>query len=128
VRLTHIPTGIVVSCQTERSQLQNRETAMMMLRSKLVELELEKREAEQAALRGEHVEASWGTQIRHYVLAPYRLVKDERTGYETSDTNAVLDGEIDELMRAYLCRQLAAAVGACANPAKSLASAFLVDG
>jgi peptide chain release factor 2 len=102
VRLTHIPTGIVVACQTERSQLQNRETAMMMLRSKLVELELEKREAEQAALRGEHVEASWGTQIRHYVLAPYRLVKDERTGYETSDTNAVLDGEIDELMRAYL--------------------------
>jgi peptide chain release factor 2 len=102
VRLTHVPTGIVVSCQTERSQLQNRETAMMMLRSKLVELELEKREAEQAALRGEHVEASWGTQIRHYVLAPYRLVKDERTGYETSDTNAVLDGEIDELMRAYL--------------------------
>jgi peptide chain release factor 2 len=102
VRLTHIPTGIVVSCQTERSQLQNRETAMLMLRSKLVELELEKREAEQAALRGEHVEASWGTQIRHYVLAPYRLVKDERTGFETSDTNAVLDGEIDELMRSYL--------------------------
>jgi peptide chain release factor 2 len=102
VRLTHVPTGIVVACQTERSQLQNRETAMMMLRSKLVEQELERREAEQAAIRGEHVEASWGTQIRHYVLAPYRLVKDERTGYETSDTNAVLDGEIDELMRSYL--------------------------
>jgi peptide chain release factor 2 len=102
VRLTHLPTGIVVSCQTERSQLQNRETAMMMLRSKLVELELEKREAEQAALRGEHVEASWGTQIRHYVLAPYRMVKDERTGFETSDTSAVLDGEIDDLMRSYL--------------------------
>jgi len=102
VRLTHIPTGIVVSCQTERSQLQNRETAMMMLKSRLLELELEKREAEQAALRGEHVEASWGTQIRHYVLAPYRLVKDERTGLETSDTNAVLDGEVDDLMRSYL--------------------------
>jgi len=102
VRLTHVPSGIVVACQTERSQLQNRETAMMMLRSKLLELELEKREAEQAALRGEHVEASWGTQIRHYVLHPYKLVKDERTGYETSDTNAVLDGEIDELMRSYL--------------------------
>ena len=102
VRLTHVPTGIVVACQTERSQLQNRETAMMMLRSKLLELELEKREAEQAALRGEHVEASWGTQIRHYVLHPYKLVKDERTGVETSDANAVLDGDLDELMKAYL--------------------------
>ncbi len=102
VRLTHGPSGIVVACQTERSQLQNRETAMTMLRSKLVELELQKREAEAAALRGVHIEASWGTQIRHYVLAPYRLIKDERTGYETSDTNAVLDGEIDELMKSYL--------------------------
>jgi peptide chain release factor 2 len=102
VRLTHVPSGIVVACQTERSQLQNRETAMMMLKSKLLEVELEKREAEQAAIRGEHVEASWGTQIRHYVLAPYRLVKDERTGLETSDTAGVLDGEIDELMRSYL--------------------------
>jgi peptide chain release factor 2 len=102
VRLTHAPSGIVVACQTERSQLQNRETAMMMLRSRLVELELEKREAEQAALRGEHVEASWGTQIRHYVLHPYKLVKDERTGLETSDTNAVLDGEINDLIHSYL--------------------------
>ena len=102
VRLTHVPTGIVVACQTERSQLQNRETAMMMLRSRLLELELEKREAEQAAIRGEHVEASWGTQIRHYVLHPYKLVKDERTGFETSDANAVLDGELDGLMRSYL--------------------------
>ena len=102
VRLTHMPTGIVVACQTERSQLQNRETAMMMLRSKLVELELEKREAEAAALRGEHVDASWGTQIRHYVLAPYQMVKDVRTNYETSDTDGVLNGELDELMRAYL--------------------------
>jgi peptide chain release factor 2 len=102
VRLTHAPSGIVVACQTERSQLQNRETAMMMLRSKLVELELEKREAEAAALRGEHVDASWGTQIRHYVLAPYQMVKDVRTGYETSDTDGVLNGEIDELMKGYL--------------------------
>src|SRR6185503_3445263 len=102
VRLTHTPSGIVVACQTERSHLQNRETAMMMLRSKLLELELEKREAEQAALRGEHVEASWGTQIRHYVLHPYKMVKDERTGQETSDTNAVLDGELDDFMRGYL--------------------------
>ena len=102
IRLTHLPTGIVVSCQTERSQLQNRETAMMMLRSKLLELELEKREAEQAQIRGEHVDASWGNQIRHYVLHPYKMVKDERTGLETSDANAVLDGELDEFMRSYL--------------------------
>jgi peptide chain release factor 2 len=102
VRLTHVPTGIVVACQTERSQLQNRETAMMMLRSRLLELELEKREAEQAALRGEHVDASWGTQIRHYVLHPYKLVKDERTGLETSNTDGVLNGEIDDLMKSYL--------------------------
>jgi peptide chain release factor 2 len=102
VRLTHLPSGIVVSCQTERSQLQNRETAMMMLRSKLLEIQLEKREAEQAAIRGENVDASWGTQIRHYVLHPYKMVKDERTGLETSDANAVLDGDLDEFMRAYL--------------------------
>jgi peptide chain release factor 2 len=102
VRLTHVPTGIVVACQTERSQLQNRETAMMMLRAKLLELELEKREAEQAALRGEHVDASWGNQIRHYVLHPYKLVKDERTGLETSDAGGVLDGDLDEFMRSYL--------------------------
>jgi peptide chain release factor 2 len=102
VRLTHVPSGIVVSCQTERSQLQNRETAMMMLRSKLLEIQLEKREAEQAAIRGENIDASWGTQIRHYVLHPYKMVKDERTGLETSDANAVLDGDLDEFMRAYL--------------------------
>ncbi len=102
VRLTHVPTGIVVACQTERSQLQNRETAMMMLKSKLLEMELEKREAEQAAIRGENVEASWGNQIRHYVLHPYKMVKDERTGTETSDANAVLDGDLDQFMRDYL--------------------------
>ena len=76
--------------------------AAMMLRSKLLEMELEKREAEQAALRGEHVDASWGTQIRHYVLHPYKMVKDERTGLETSDANAVLDGDLDDFMRGYL--------------------------
>ncbi|MCC6175326.1 MAG: peptide chain release factor 2 [Chloroflexi bacterium] len=102
VRLTHVPTGIVVSCQTERSQLQNRETAMMMLRSKLLELELEKREAEQASLRGEHVEATFGSQVRNYVLHPYKLVKDERTDLETSDATGVLDGDLDEFMKAYL--------------------------
>jgi peptide chain release factor 2 len=102
VRLTHLPSGIVVTCSTERSQLQNRETAMKMLRSKLLEVELEKREQEQAALKGEHVEAAWGNQIRNYVLHPYRLVKDERTGLSTSDATAVLDGDLDEFIRAYL--------------------------
>ncbi|MFN8524719.1 MAG: peptide chain release factor 2 [Chloroflexota bacterium] len=115
VRLTHTPTGIVVACQTERSQLQNRETAMMMLRSKLLEMELEKREAEQAAIRGAHVEASWGTQIRHYILHPYKLVKDERTAVETSDANAVLDGEVDEFMRAYLSWSVGREAGAAAS-------------
>jgi peptide chain release factor 2 len=102
VRLTHLPSGVVVTCSTERSQLQNRETAMKMLRSKLLEIELEKREQEQAALKGEHVEAAWGNQIRNYVLHPYRMVKDERTGLETSDTSAILDGDLDEFIQAYL--------------------------
>jgi peptide chain release factor 2 len=102
VRLTHIPSGVVVTCSTERSQLQNRETAMKMLRSKLLEIELERREQEQAALKGEHIAADFGNQIRNYVLHPYRLIKDERTGLETSDTTAVLDGDLDEFIQAYL--------------------------
>jgi peptide chain release factor 2 len=102
VRLRHKPTGIVVTCQTERSQMQNRENAMRLLRSRLVELELEKREAELAALRGEHVDATFGSQIRNYVLHPYTLVKDLRTGYETSDVNGVLDGDLDPFIEAYL--------------------------
>jgi peptide chain release factor 2 len=102
VRLTHEPSGIVVSCSTERSQLQNRETAMRMLRSRLVEIEIEKREREHAALKGEHVDAAWGNQIRNYVLHPYRLVKDERTGLETSDPARVLEGDLDEFIKAYL--------------------------
>ncbi len=106
VRLTHLPTGIVVTCQTERSQLQNRETALRLLKARLVELEQERREQEQAALRGEHVEAGFGSQIRSYVLHPYNLVKDLRTGYETSDTTSVLDGELDPLMEAYLAWQV----------------------
>ncbi len=106
VRLTHVPTGIVVTCQTERSQLQNRETAMRMLKARLVEQEQERKEEEAASLRGEHIETSWGSQIRSYVLHPYNLVKDLRTGHETSDVNGVLDGELDEFIAAYLAWQV----------------------
>ena len=102
VRLTHGPSGIVVTCSTERSQMQNRENALKMLRSRLLELQIEKREQEQAALKGEHVEAAWGNQIRSYVLHPYQMIKDLRTGLETSDTARVLDGEIDPYIQAYL--------------------------
>lgn len=102
VRLTHIPTGIVVTCQNERSQVQNRETAMRILRSRLLEIELEKREVEQARLKGQHVEAGWGNQIRSYVLHPYQMVKDHRTGHETSRSQAVLDGDLDGFIQAYL--------------------------
>jgi len=102
VRLRHKPTGIVVTAQTERSQLQNRENAMRLLKSRLVELELEKRESELAQLRGEHIDASFGTQIRSYVLHPYTMVKDLRTEYETSDVNGVLDGDVDAFIEAYL--------------------------
>ncbi len=102
VRLTHAPTGIVVTCQTERSQLQNRETAMRILRSKLLEIEAERREAERLELRGQHVEAGWGNQIRSYVVHPYNLVKDLRTGHESTDPNGVMDGDLDDFMQAYL--------------------------
>ncbi|MBV9168864.1 MAG: peptide chain release factor 2 [Chloroflexi bacterium] len=102
VRLRHKPTGIVVTAQTERSQLQNRENAMRLLKSRLVEMELEKREAEMAQLRGEHIDASFGTQIRSYVLHPYTMVKDLRTAYETTDVNGVLDGDLDGFVEAYL--------------------------
>lgn len=102
VRLTHIPSGIVVSCQNERSQLQNRERAMAVLKARLFDLELTKQEAERAQLRGEHVTAGWGNQIRSYVLHPYRMVKDLRTEWETGNTAAVLDGDLDGLIDAYL--------------------------
>ena len=102
VRLTHLPTGIVVTCQNERSQLQNRETAMRILQARLLEREEEARERAQAELKGEHVGAGWGSQIRNYVLHPYNLVKDLRTGHETGNTTAVLDGELDDFMESYL--------------------------
>jgi len=102
VRLRHKPTNIVVTAQTERSQLQNRENAMRLLKSRLVELEIERREAEMAQLRGEHIDASFGTQIRSYVLHPYTMVKDLRTEHETTNVNAVLDGDLDPFIEAYL--------------------------
>lgn len=104
IRLTHLPTGIVVTCQNERSATQNRETAIKILRARLLELELEKREEELRRLRGEHVTAGWGNQIRSYVLHPYQMVKDLRTGHETSNTGAVLDGDLDAFMQAELER------------------------
>ncbi|MCK5653537.1 MAG: peptide chain release factor 2 [Dehalococcoidia bacterium] len=102
VRVTHLPTGLVAICQNERSQYQNKELALKVLGARLLELELEKRAEEQARLKGEHVAAGWGNQIRSYVLHPYKMVKDHRTGYETSDPTAVLDGALDELIEAYL--------------------------
>jgi peptide chain release factor 2 len=104
VRITHLPTGIVSQSQNERSQMQNRETAMKILRARLLERALEEREREMAAIRGEHVEAGWGNQIRSYVLHPYQMVKDHRTDYETSDTGGVLDGDLDAFMQAELER------------------------
>jgi peptide chain release factor 2 len=102
VRITHEPTGIVVTCQNERSQTQNREVAMRILRGRLYDLERQKREEEQARLKGEHVEAGWGNQIRSYVLHPYKMVKDHRTDYEVGNAEAVLDGRIDDFIEAYL--------------------------
>ncbi len=104
VRITHLSTGIVVSCQNERSQLQNRETAMRILRARLLEERVRAQEAEQARERGEMRSADWGSQIRSYVLHPYTLVKDHRTGVEVGDPTRVLDGDIDAFIEAALSR------------------------
>ncbi|MDR1422932.1 MAG: peptide chain release factor 2 [Coriobacteriales bacterium] len=102
VRITHLPTNTVVTCQNEKSQLQNKEAAMKILRARLYEIEQAKREAELEELRGPRAEASWGNQIRNYVLYPYQLVKDVRTGVETGNVEAVLDGDLDQFIVAFL--------------------------
>jgi peptide chain release factor 2 len=108
VRITHLPTGIVVSCQNERSQIKNRAMAMKVLRSRLYEREMQKREAEQAEREGKKKDIAWGSQIRSYVLHPYRLVKDHRTGAEVGDADRVLDGDLDPFIEAWLKGQMAA--------------------
>ncbi len=102
VRLTHLPTGLMATCQSERSQYQNKEIALRILQARLLKLELAKRAEERAKLKGKRITAGWGNQIRSYVLHPYKMVKDHRTDYETSDAEAVLDGELDGFITAYL--------------------------
>jgi peptide chain release factor 2 len=102
VRIVHNPTGIVATCQNERSQAQNRAVAMRVLRARLLELQEQERENEQARLKGEHVSAEWGNQIRSYVMHPYSLVKDHRTGHERGNVEAVLNGDIDDFIEVYL--------------------------
>ncbi|HAM81644.1 MAG TPA: peptide chain release factor 2 [Ornithinibacillus sp.] len=106
VRITHIPTNIVVTCQNERSQIKNREAATKMLKSKLYQLEIEKQQQELAEIRGEHKEIGWGSQIRSYVFHPYSMVKDHRTNVEVGNTQAVMDGDLDPFIDAYLRSQL----------------------
>ena len=102
IRITHIPTGVVVASQAQRSQFQNRDTAMGMLKAKLYQLQEEEREKELAAIRGEQKEIGWGSQIRSYVFHPYSMVKDHRSSYETGNVQAVMDGDLDAFIDAYL--------------------------
>ncbi|MEJ5263653.1 MAG: peptide chain release factor 2 [Ignavibacterium sp.] len=104
VRITHLPTGIVAACQTERSQIQNRQNAMKLLKARLYQLELEKQKAEQEEIEKNKMKIEWGSQIRSYVFHPYNMVKDHRTDEETSDVQAVMDGEIDNFIKAYLLK------------------------
>ncbi|MBB6632556.1 peptide chain release factor 2 [Cohnella thailandensis] len=106
IRMTHIPTGIVVACQTQRSQIQNREQALKMLQSKLYELKIQEQQQELAAIRGEQKDIAWGSQIRSYVFHPYSMVKDHRTGVETGNVQAVMDGDLDPFIDGYLRSQI----------------------
>ncbi len=108
VRITHLPTGIVATCQNERSQTQNRELAMKVLKARLMEIKAREKAEKLADLRGEYTKAEWGSQIRSYVLHPYQMVKDHRTGYETGNTQAVLDGDLDPFIEAYLRQNVGA--------------------
>jgi peptide chain release factor 2 len=105
--MTHIPSGIVVSCQNERSQIKNRAMALKILRSRLYEREMQRRAAEQAEREGKKMDNAWGSQIRSYVLQPYRLVKDHRTGVSVGDADGVLDGNVDPFIEGYLKGQMA---------------------
>jgi peptide chain release factor 2 len=107
VRITHMPTNIVVACQNERSQIKNRATAMKMLRARLYDREMRRREEEQAVREGQKLDIGWGSQIRSYVLHPYRMIKDHRTGFEVGDTDRVLDGDLDPFIEAWLRSRMA---------------------
>jgi peptide chain release factor 2 len=116
IRITHLPTGIVVQCQNERSQLQNRNRAMKILKARLFELEQKKKEAEFNAIVGEKKDIAWGSQIRSYVFQPYQMVKDHRTGYEVGQVAAVMDGEVDGFIETYLKKKL---IGGLSAPSKA---------
>ena len=109
IRLTHLPTKLVVTVQNERSQAQNREVAMKILLARLVDLDMQKKAEERAKLKGEHVSAEFGRQVRSYVQHPYQMVKDHRTGFQTGDAQAVLDGDLDDLLKSYLSSQMESA-------------------